>query len=159
MRCILSLLLLLIVQTSITLASSHGRETIDKSKSRGIHLYGFNRDHDLLPGVSSACGTAMTRTIECHDHTYMFDDMKWRAGLQNDPLSDLVCDKTCGESIQAWFESVSLNCADHQKDNVVLTKPGGILWAGWNETCLKDPDTDRYCGGKLALGAKNKPSS
>ncbi|GAB1209502.1 hypothetical protein APSETT445_008281 [Aspergillus pseudonomiae] len=122
------------------------QEMIGKRKFDGFYLYDSTWDEDLLSSVSSVCKTAMTRLIECHEQTYMLSELQWRAGLQNDTLTDLVCEKTCGESIEAWFESVTLNCADYHQDDVVLTKPGGILWAGWNETCVKDPDTGKYCG-------------
>ncbi|KAI9043568.1 putative 1,3-beta glucanase [Aspergillus affinis] len=159
MRSIVSLLLFLIVQTSITLISTHWWKTSGNPKFDGFPLYGFKWDEYLLSSVSTACVTAMTRLVDCHEQTYMLIDLRWRAGLQNDALSDLVCVKTCGKSIQAWFEAVSLDCADYKEENVLLTKPGGILWAGWNETCLKDPDTGQYCGGKSALHVKSKGSS
>jgi hypothetical protein len=67
--------------------------------------------------------------------------------MHNDTLTDLMCDETCGQSLQVWFESVSVDCA-REHDHVVLSEPGGIVWAGWNETCVKDPNTGKYCGGK-----------
>ncbi|RAH64380.1 LysM peptidoglycan-binding domain-containing protein [Aspergillus aculeatinus CBS 121060] len=61
-------------------------------------------------------------------------------------LSDLICDSGCGESLATWFLSVERDCATLEEKMLFPTLRGGQLWAGWNETCLRDEGTGRYCG-------------
>jgi hypothetical protein len=134
--------------TSSLLAWLHtGTGAIGKRKFPGFYLWDDELDQDVLSGVSSMCEASLTRLVECHDQVYMLRALQWRGSMHNGTLTDLMCDKSCGQSLQAWFESVSVDCA-REHDRVVLSEPGGIIWAGWNETCVKDPNTGKYCSGK-----------
>ncbi|KAH1726221.1 hypothetical protein KXX25_009265 [Aspergillus fumigatus] len=135
--------------TSSLLAWLHtGTGAIGKRKFPGFYLWDGEMDRDVLSGVSSTCKASLTRLVECHDQVYMLRALQWRGSMHNDTLTDLMCDKTCGQSLQLWFESVLAGCAREQ-DHVVLAEPGGIIWAGWNETCVKDPNTGKYCGDAI----------
>ncbi|KAH1865847.1 hypothetical protein KXX01_001458 [Aspergillus fumigatus] len=135
--------------TSSLLAWLHtGTGAIGKRKFPGFYLWDGEMDRDVLSGVSSTCKASLTRLVECHDQVYMLRALQWRGSMHNDTLTDLMCDKTCGQSLQLWFESVLAGCAREQ-DHVVLAEPGGIIWAGWNETCVKDPNTGKYCGNAI----------
>ncbi|GAQ09970.1 glucan 1,3-beta-glucosidase [Aspergillus lentulus] len=135
--------------TSSLLAWLHtGTGAIGKRKFPGFYLWDDEQDQDVLSGVSSTCKASLTRLVECHDQVYMLRALQWRGSMHNDTLTDLMCDKTCGQSLQAWLESVSVDCA-REHDHVVLSEPGGIVWAGWNETCVKDPNTGKYCGDAI----------
>ncbi|KAH1752175.1 hypothetical protein KXX41_008184 [Aspergillus fumigatus] len=135
--------------TSSLLAWLHTRTgAIGKRKFPGFYLWDGEMDRDVLSGVSSTCKASLTRLVECHDQVYMLRALQWRGSMHNDTLTDLMCDKTCGQSLQLWFESVLAGCAREQ-DHVVLAEPGGIIWAGWNETCVKDPNTGKYCGNAI----------
>ncbi|KAH2752728.1 hypothetical protein KXV94_001973 [Aspergillus fumigatus] len=125
-----------------------GTGAIGKRKFPGFYLWDGEMDRDVLSGVSSTCKASLTRLVECHDQVYMLRALQWRGSMHNDTLTDLMCDKTCGQSLQLWFESVLAGCAREQ-DHVVLAEPGGIIWAGWNETCVKDPNTEKYCGDAI----------
>ncbi|RHZ61961.1 hypothetical protein CDV55_102694 [Aspergillus turcosus] len=134
--------------TSSLLAWLHtGTGAIGKRKFPGFYLWDDEQDQDVLSGVSSTCKASLTRLIGCDDQVQMLKALQWRGPTHNDTLTDLMCDRTCGQPLQAWFESVSVACP-REDDRVVLTEPGGIIWAGWNETC-QDPDTGKYCRGKL----------
>ncbi|KAF4249667.1 hypothetical protein CNMCM8057_007462 [Aspergillus fumigatus] len=135
--------------TSSLLAWLHtGTGAIGKRKFPGFYLWDGEMDRDVLSRVSSTCKASLTRLVECHDQVYMLRALQWRGSMHNDTLTDLMCDKTCGQSLQLWFESVLAGCAREQ-DHVVLAEPGGIIWAGWNETCVKDPNTGKYCGDAI----------
>ncbi|CAI7631551.1 unnamed protein product [Penicillium pancosmium] len=71
---------------------------------------------------------------------------RWGLGLRNDTLSDLVCDSGCGQSIASYFEGVERDCTALEERILIPARKGGQLWAGWNETCLRDEKTDRYYG-------------
>ncbi|KAL2811038.1 pectate lyase superfamily protein-domain-containing protein [Aspergillus granulosus] len=116
----------------------------------GFHMYEESTDSHFLSEFTSVCRTSMTQRIDCHDETYLLQGRSWKGGLGNDTLSDLVCSPGCEASIASWFNGVAGNCATEKERALIPTRLGGQLWAGWNETCLKDPDTDRYCGDVIA---------
>jgi len=45
-------------------------------------------------------------------------------------------------------ESVSTKCAGKTVNGAIPTKHGDYIWAGYNETCVRDPKTKEYCNGK-----------
>ncbi|KAL4795045.1 hypothetical protein BDV19DRAFT_389702 [Aspergillus venezuelensis] len=121
-------------------------EMIGKRNFIGFALYGDEIDAAYLSKFSTSCRTSMTQSIDCHDETYLLQGQIWRGGLDNDTLSDLICDHVCEASSSSWFGGFVRNCNMEKERELIPTRLGGQLWAGWNETCLKDPETDRYCG-------------
>ncbi|KAM0226860.1 hypothetical protein ACHAPO_012013 [Fusarium lateritium] len=101
--------------------------------------------------TNKACNKALEKEIYCD---------KFLSGVMSDDeslwtkkkveLADSVCTDTCYNSLQSWYDTVTDAC-DNGEDNYLLldkvshTGLGGSLWASWNETCVKDPKTDRYC--------------
>jgi hypothetical protein len=123
------------------------KDIVGQRKFTGFYFYDPTSQRDFLSELSPICQTALTRLIDCDDEVYMFQKPKWRGGLDNDTLSDLVCSPSCGASIETWFHQVTTNCASDESQ-VPLNMKGGIAWAGWNETCAKDAKSGKYCGGK-----------
>lgn len=122
-------------------------EVIGERNFTGYYLYSSPDYDDLLDTVSSTCKTAMTRLIECADETYSFLQPAWPQAYGNDTLADLVCDSHCEISIKTWYDDVTTYCSEFNTKQDVMNYRGGILWAGWNQTCLRDPDSGSYCGG------------
>lgn len=121
-------------------------EVIGERNFTGYYLYSSPNSDDLLDTVSSTCKTAMTRLIECADETYSFLQPAWPQAYANDTLADMVCDSSCELSIKTWYDDVTTYCNQFDTKQDVMNYRGGILWAGWNQTCLKDPDSESYCG-------------
>lgn len=121
-------------------------EVIGERNFTGYYLYSSPNSDDLLNKVSSTCKTAMTRLIECADETYSFLQPAWPQAYANDTLAD-ICDSRCELSIKTWYDDVTTYCSQFDTKEDVMNYRGGILWAGWNQTCLKDPDSGSYCGG------------
>jgi hypothetical protein len=99
--------------------------------------------------LSAPCTAALSGLIRCDTYTQNFQNPSYRGSL-NATLAESVCDSGCGISLQNWFASVSHSCQGQLLDGVSSTKVGGFIWAGYNETCLKDPKTGLYCNGKYA---------
>ncbi|KAL5048229.1 hypothetical protein BDW71DRAFT_205766 [Aspergillus fruticulosus] len=99
-------------------------------------------DHDL----PTACKTSLTERIKCNPYVRSMTQLRYHGSLENDTLTDSVCDPSCGRSIEQWFNSVGRNCAGY---NMSRGSPpvmyGGRMWAGYNETCSKDKATGDYC--------------
>jgi hypothetical protein len=138
-----------------TLGTSNVNETSSSPDFRGFQLWSETDkiDAKTLSKLSPACRASMTQRIHCHKKTRSLQVRygRRRPGLSlgSDALSDLVCDSGCGESIAAWFEGVERDCATLEERIRFPAQRGGRLWAGWNETCLRDEETERYCGGRF----------
>lgn len=132
-------------------------ETSSPPDFRGFQLWreSHNFDAKTLAKLSPACRTSMTQRIHCHKKTRSLGQRyareRWGLGLRNDTLSDLVCHSGCGESIATYFEGVERDCTALEERILIPAKRGGQLWAGWNETCLRDEKTERYCGGRICF--------
>ncbi|KAJ5770502.1 uncharacterized protein N7511_002553 [Penicillium nucicola] len=139
-------------QPELALQPQHTLKTSDVNEPlefRGFQLWSKVDKLDAKP-LSPACKASMTRRIHCHKKTRSLQRQLGRrrrgSGLGSEALSDLVCDSRCGESIAAWVESVERDCATLEERMLFPSMRGGQLWAGWNETCLRDERTGRYCG-------------
>ncbi|KAJ5189018.1 hypothetical protein N7491_005340 [Penicillium cf. griseofulvum] len=139
-------------QHQLTLEAPIVNKTSSPPDFRGFQLWHETGKLDAkhLSKFSPACRASMTRRIHCHKKTRSLQRQFGRRsrglGLGSDALSDLVCDSSCGESIAAWFEGVERDCATLEERVFFPAQRGGQLWAGWNETCLRNEGTERYCG-------------
>lgn len=105
----------------------------------------------LSPDLGDNCITSLSANIDCHELVRSWDTPTYHGSLENVSLTDQVCAGTCGGSLQSWFRAVSSNCAGKALHGSVATRLGGFMWAGYNETCIKDPRTRQYCNGKLPI--------
>lgn len=103
---------------------------------------------DHMPGVvlPEECKAALTEVITCDNRTERFQTPGLRSWLGNAKATDTVCAPSCGKSLKRWFDTVSVNCRGKLIDGALPTLLGGRIWDGWNQTCLKDPATGKYCG-------------
>jgi hypothetical protein len=124
-------------------------ETVGNGNFRGFQLY----DADAFEGqgLSVTCKTALLQSIKCDPYLIRFQEPAYRGSLGDLEWTDRVCDAGCGTSLKHWYDNVALACAGHTLRNAVPTKQGGTIWAGYNETCVKDQTTDRYCNGTSSM--------
>ncbi|KAI3538503.1 hypothetical protein CSPX01_09431 [Colletotrichum filicis] len=101
-------------------------------------LYGL-----VLP---ETCSSALTEIIACDNRTEDYQGPGIRSWLGNVNDTDSVCAESCGKSLKTWFDSVSIACAGYEVNDALPTLLGGRIWDGWNQTCLKDTDSGKYCG-------------
>lgn len=106
--------------------------------------------------VGDACVSALSADIACNSYIRSFMQLSYRGSLENVTLTDEICTGTCSGSLRKWFDAVSKDCAGKSfgSSGTIATQYGGNIWAGWNETCVKDPKTKRYCNGRLSKGYK-----
>ncbi|KAF7544086.1 hypothetical protein G7Z17_g10231 [Cylindrodendrum hubeiense] len=97
--------------------------------------------------VGDACVSALSADITCNSYIRSFMQSSYRGSLENITLTDQICTGICSASLRKWFDTVSKDCAGKTfaSSNTVPALYGGYIWAGWNETCIKDPKTRRYC--------------
>ncbi|OBT56198.1 hypothetical protein VE04_02872 [Pseudogymnoascus sp. 24MN13] len=119
--------------------------TIGQRDFYGFVLYNATEDTKYLDGVSEVCKTALTGVIKCNPYVERFRELRYRGGLDSQNLTDSVCDVGCGKSLKSWFDTVTTSCADFQVGGAIANRAGGIVWTGYNETCLLDSATGQYC--------------
>ncbi|RSL82095.1 hypothetical protein CDV31_016965 [Fusarium ambrosium] len=97
--------------------------------------------------VGEACVSALSADITCNPYIRDFMQLSYRGSLENVTLTDEICTGTCSASLRKWFDTVSKDCTDEtaKSSDFIPTRYGGNIWAGWNETCVKDPKTKKYC--------------
>ncbi|EGU73091.1 hypothetical protein FOPG_14764 [Fusarium oxysporum f. sp. conglutinans race 2 54008] len=95
--------------------------------------------------VEDACVKALSADIACHEYIHSFMQPRYRGSLENVTLTDQICTGTCSASLRSWFNTVVVACADEDFGGGVPQRYGGYIWNGWNETCVKDPKTKKYC--------------
>jgi hypothetical protein len=106
-----------------------------------------------LDKVSSTCATALTQTIKCHDSLSAWQTPSYHGAVGDRNLTDAICDAGCGKSLQNWFDGVSAACVGQNITSPsgarsLATKAGATIWAGYNETCIKDSTSDQYCNSE-----------
>jgi hypothetical protein len=130
------------------------QESIGQRKFPGFQVYTAKEVDGWNTQVLTSCRTALTQLIECEDTIETFARLELRDTVGNSTLADAMCDKSCGQSLSSWFNNVFKTCEGFEADNgTPLTMMGGRMWAGYNETCLRDDGNTQYCVGEL------KPSS
>ncbi|KAL4756108.1 pectate lyase superfamily protein-domain-containing protein [Aspergillus foveolatus] len=96
--------------------------------------------------LPSLCVTALTALIKCNPYVRGMTRAEYHGSPGDDELTESVCDPSCGDSLQEWFDSVQRSCAGYTLSRgsppVMF---GGRMWAGYNETCSKDETTGEYC--------------
>ena len=94
------------------------------------------------------CISALTEVIRCDPLTKEFMIPKMRGSPGDKNKTDSVCDAGCGQDLKKYFDGVTIACAGYQISDALPAMRGGRIWAGYNETCLKNPTTGQYCNGK-----------
>ncbi|KAL4962958.1 pectin lyase-like protein [Aspergillus stella-maris] len=101
---------------------------------------------DGLPSsFSEECVNALSATIKCEETVFSFWEPSYHGSLGDIELTDAVCDSSCGDSLSTWFHNAQTYCSGYSLANYPAEMYGGNMWAGWNETCYRDPDTGFYC--------------
>ncbi|KAF4968538.1 hypothetical protein FSARC_4105 [Fusarium sarcochroum] len=98
--------------------------------------------------VGKTCAKALTANIDCNNYVQKFMLPGFKGWIEDDKLVDSVCTETCHDSIRSWFNIVTKECdekAFEPDDPDRWSRYGGLVWQGWNETCVLDAKTGRFC--------------
>lgn len=106
----------------------------------------------LDASLGASCIEALSTRLDCHDYVLNFMEPGYRTSLQDKALTDSICTSDCSASLKGWFDSIAESCAGKTVKGAIPTKFGGYMWAGLNETCIRDPKTGDYCNGKCLYG-------
>ncbi|ETS75311.1 hypothetical protein PFICI_12255 [Pestalotiopsis fici W106-1] len=100
--------------------------------------------------LGTECVDALSAAISCNSYVRTFLQLGWRGSLGDVAFTDSVCSGACSASLKGWFGDVTNRCQGKQLDKSAPNRLGGYLWAGFNETCVKDPRTKQYCNDIIA---------
>jgi hypothetical protein len=99
--------------------------------------------------LGSRCVEALATSIDCDPYVQTFSEPRYHGELDL-KQTDSICSSICGSSLKTWFDTVDTQCAGKTVYGAIPVKLGGYMWAGYNETCLRDPRPPRaYCNGTL----------
>ncbi|TGO46551.1 hypothetical protein BCON_0318g00010 [Botryotinia convoluta] len=118
-------------------------QTIGIRNFTGFQLY--KEDFVSTLELPNTCVTAFTASIHCNNLLATYTTPQWAGFLENDTLTHSVCDPGCGSSLAFYFKTISSSCAGYNITGAPLAMLGGFVWQGYNETCLKDLASGRYC--------------
>ncbi|KAH7124727.1 pectate lyase superfamily protein-domain-containing protein [Dactylonectria macrodidyma] len=120
-------------------------QTSGKRVFEGYQVWTDEELDELDLDLPDSCVSALTERIKCDKLTMDFMTAGMRGSLGEKNITDSVCDKGCGESLKTYFDVVSVACDGYRVEDAIPTLAGGSIWAGYNETCLKDTKSGKYC--------------
>ncbi len=102
--------------------------------------------------LSTGCITAMEAPLACDPYIQVLASQDYYGSMDNASLQNSLCEQDCGRSLSKYHSSVASAChSDPQPwSGIPATWYGDLVWASYNQTCLKDSKTGQYCNGKLA---------
>ncbi|KAH9478590.1 LysM domain-containing protein [Psilocybe cubensis] len=102
--------------------------------------------------ISQGCTTALNATINCDPYLQQLVSDDYYGSLNNATLQNSVCAASCGISLKSYHNTVASACANDPQpwDGVPAVWAGDVIWAAYNQTCLKDPTTGAYCVDQIA---------
>ncbi|KAM6526030.1 hypothetical protein FSOLCH5_002161 [Fusarium solani] len=109
----------------------------------GFQVYTENSLRNVR--VPDLCKKALSSNIFCNGYVESFQQPSYRGSIGNGTLAASICDEGCADSLATWFTSVETLCQGYNVSQQLPTTPGGRIWAGVNETCVKDSKTGDYC--------------
>ncbi|KAF3492429.1 LysM domain-containing protein [Arthroderma uncinatum] len=112
----------------------------------GFQLY----DGKPPEGLTPTCTNAVAQRIVCHPLLLEWQSPSYHGILESKEITDSVCDKGCGESLKSWYDTVSLACLGQRITGAPPTILGGYIYQGYNETCLLDKDSGKYCNDVIS---------
>lgn len=128
-------------------AFAHSKVLRSAARPSGFVLY---KQDNLAASAGDACVKAITAKIDCDTFILQFRVPGYHGSLEKG-VTDSICTSNCAASLKSWFDSVSVQCeADALNDGSLPVLYGGYIWSAYNETCIRDPKTKRYCNGEYS---------
>lgn len=95
---------------------------------------------------NQACLKVLLSDIDCDENLIDMGSTGWEGTLEGDDdfaITDGICAKKCGDSLQKWHDSFQKHCAKE-----AIREPP--MMDGRNQLCDKDAKTGKYCNGSYA---------
>lgn len=110
-----------------------------------LYEYGTN----ATASTSDGCTAALKESLNCEPYLLTLSMSDYYGPVGNGSFQDQLCSEGCGAALATYHSSVAQQCAEDVEpwDGVPAVWAGDVLWATWNRTCLRDPNTNKYCTG------------
>ncbi|KAF7158664.1 hypothetical protein CNMCM6106_005454 [Aspergillus hiratsukae] len=86
-------------------------QTAGQREFPGFSIYASSSLEDA--NLPLACKTSLAERIKCYPYVSSMMQLSYHGSLDNDTLTDSICDASCGASLQQWYNSVERNCAGY----------------------------------------------
>jgi hypothetical protein len=131
------------IRRDFTTRSFNSRAVFD-----GFQLFDTQSLRDL--GLTETCETLIYQPLKCDNFTASLGSQNYHGSLGNDVLTASVCDASCGTALATFHRRIVAACASTPNIIPGLTAAAAIdsIWGGWNETCVKDTKTTKFCNGQ-----------
>ena len=141
-----------------------------KSKLSVISKSEFLRDKNLQPSafigfpiaskaildgasINSECKSVLLRNVSCDLSVQTLGGQFYHGSLGDASLTAEACSSRCAESLAFHHHRIVSSCGT----DTVLSPGFPIvslidkIWGGWNETCVMDLKSGKYCNGTPSL--------
>ncbi|KAF2018021.1 carbohydrate-binding module family 50 protein [Aaosphaeria arxii CBS 175.79] len=98
-------------------------------------------------GLSTSCEQSLYQILKCDNYTAALADPVYHGSLNDIAMTDVVCDAGCSDSLRTIRRRVNGACASTPElfPGYPVIALIDSIWGGWNETCIKDPESGKYC--------------
>ncbi|KAL4788913.1 pectate lyase superfamily protein-domain-containing protein [Aspergillus venezuelensis] len=123
--------------------------TIGGRNFTGFELF----ERGSLDGIDLAatCIESLYQTVYCDNTVWEMRDATYHGTLGDGELTDSVCDAGCQRSLAQVHTGIATRCGE---SDIIPGLPAisvvERLWWAYNDTCLKDVTTGRYCNDIIA---------
>jgi len=106
--------------------------------------------------LDANCQQILYQNITCDETISLLGERVYHPGLNNAALTTSLCAASCETSLKTARRRVAEACAKTPEltPGYPVLSMVDAIYAGWNETCLKDPSTSSYCNGKSCSHGK-----
>ena len=103
--------------------------------------------------LSQLCVTAMEASLSCDPYLQLLANQDYYGSMEDSSLQSSLCNPACGSALSSYHASVTSACRSDPQPWQGLPAGwyGDMLWAAYNQTCLKDKTSEFYCNGGLAF--------
>ncbi|KAL4864806.1 pectin lyase fold/virulence factor [Aspergillus spectabilis] len=123
--------------------------TIGGRNFTGFELF----ERGSLDGIElpATCIESLYQTVYCDNTIWEMRDATYHGILGDEVLTDSVCDAGCQRSLAQAHTGIAARCGE---SDIIPGLPAisvvERLWWQYNDTCLKDVTTGRYCNDIIA---------
>ncbi|KAH7126685.1 hypothetical protein B0J11DRAFT_604462 [Dendryphion nanum] len=145
---------LFLCSSSIIVTDHDGRDLDQPLSSRaefsGFQILSPGSLSDL--GLNPRCEQVLYQSLNCDGFLSTFSSPAYRRSLEDEALTKSVCDTSCSSALETFHRRVAGSCASNPEliPGIPTLSLIDGLWGAWNETCLTDSETGKFCNDVIA---------
>lgn len=103
--------------------------------------------------LDATCQNVLQQPISCDEYVASLGQKTYRGSLDNAGLTNIVCSASCERALTTARRRILGACSSTPElipGYPVIALIESVI-TGWNETCLRDKDSTKFCNGTLDL--------